>query len=82
MGLVILEVNGISLRGQEHKDAARVIAEAFKSKEKDYIDFLVVDPGLWYEDFGLHAAKKTLLYCLREPYELSHNTYIMALILI
>ncbi|XP_071337943.1 whirlin [Trachinotus anak] len=46
VGLVILEVNGISLRGREHKDAARIIAEAFKSKEKDYIDFLVVEPGL------------------------------------
>ncbi|KAG7240009.1 hypothetical protein INR49_028073, partial [Caranx melampygus] len=46
VGLVILEVNGISLRGQEHKDAARIIAEAFKCKEKDYIDFLVVEPGL------------------------------------
>ncbi|XP_029365691.1 whirlin [Echeneis naucrates] len=46
VGLVILEVNGISLRGREHKDAARIIAEAFKSKEKDYIDFLVFEPGL------------------------------------
>uniref|UniRef100_A0A3B4U5Z4 Whirlin n=1 Tax=Seriola dumerili TaxID=41447 RepID=A0A3B4U5Z4_SERDU len=46
VGLVILEVNGVSLRGREHKEAARIIAEAFKSKEKDYIDFLVVEPGL------------------------------------
>uniref|UniRef100_A0A667XAP1 Whirlin n=1 Tax=Myripristis murdjan TaxID=586833 RepID=A0A667XAP1_9TELE len=46
VGQVILEVNGISLRGREHKDAARIIAEAFKTKEKDHIDFLVVDPGL------------------------------------
>ncbi|KAI3372494.1 hypothetical protein L3Q82_022695 [Scortum barcoo] len=44
VGQVILEVNGISLRGREHKDAARIIAEAFKTKEKDYIDFLV-EPG-------------------------------------
>nr|XP_020454787.1 whirlin-like [Monopterus albus] len=46
VGHVILEVNGISLRGREHKDAARIIAEAFKTKEKDHIDFLVVEPGL------------------------------------
>lgn len=46
IGQVILEINGIPLRGREHKDAARIIAEAFKTKEKDYIDFLVVEPGL------------------------------------
>ncbi|XP_070690471.1 whirlin [Pempheris klunzingeri] len=46
VGQVILEVNGIPLRGREHKDAARIIAEAFKTKERDYIDFLVVEPGL------------------------------------
>ncbi|XP_070761045.1 whirlin-like [Enoplosus armatus] len=46
VGQVILEVNGISLRGREHKDAARIIAEAFKTKEKDHIDILVVEPGL------------------------------------
>ncbi|XP_044051569.1 whirlin-like isoform X2 [Siniperca chuatsi] len=46
VGQVILEVNGIFLRGREHKDAARIIAEAFKTKEKDHIDFLVVEPGL------------------------------------
>ncbi|XP_040898360.1 whirlin-like [Toxotes jaculatrix] len=46
VGQVILEVNGISLRGREHKDAARIIAEAFKTKEKDHIDFLVIEPGL------------------------------------
>ncbi|XP_051806620.1 whirlin-like isoform X3 [Acanthochromis polyacanthus] len=45
VGQVILEVNGISLRGREHKDAARIIAEAFKIKEKDHIDFLVFEPG-------------------------------------
>ncbi|XP_029295470.1 whirlin isoform X2 [Cottoperca gobio] len=45
VGQVILEVNGISLRGREHKDAAQIIAEAFKTKEKDHIDFLVVEPG-------------------------------------
>ncbi|KAK5870473.1 hypothetical protein PBY51_003415 [Eleginops maclovinus] len=47
-GQVILEVNGVSLRGREHKDAAQIIAEAFKTKEKDHIDFLVVDPGFLY----------------------------------
>ncbi|XP_069022218.1 LOW QUALITY PROTEIN: whirlin [Embiotoca jacksoni] len=46
VGQVILEVNGISLRGREHKEAARIIAEAFKTKDRDHIDFLVVEPGL------------------------------------
>ncbi|XP_005942991.1 whirlin isoform X2 [Haplochromis burtoni] len=45
-GQVILEVDGIPLQGREHKDAARIIAEAFKTKEKGHIDFLVVEPGL------------------------------------
>lgn len=43
VGQVILEVNGVSLRGMEHRDAARLIAEAFKTKEKDYIDFLITE---------------------------------------
>ncbi|XP_052335905.1 whirlin-like [Oncorhynchus keta] len=43
VGQVILEVNGVSLRGREHRDAARIIAEAFKTKEKDHIDFLVTE---------------------------------------
>ncbi|XP_053195384.1 whirlin [Scomber japonicus] len=43
VGQVILEVNGNSLKGREHKDAARLIAEAFKTKERDYVDFLVTD---------------------------------------
>ncbi|XP_068609081.1 whirlin [Brachionichthys hirsutus] len=43
VGQVILEVNGVSLRGREHRDAARLIAEAFKTKEKDYVDFLVTE---------------------------------------
>ncbi|XP_036383307.1 whirlin [Megalops cyprinoides] len=43
VGQVILEVNGVSLRGREHRDAARLIAEAFKTKERDHIDFLVTD---------------------------------------
>ncbi|XP_030625306.1 whirlin [Chanos chanos] len=43
VGQVILEVNGISLQGREHREAARIIAEAFKTKEKDYIDFLVTE---------------------------------------
>ncbi|XP_054876486.1 whirlin [Poeciliopsis prolifica] len=45
VGQVILEVNGVSLRGQEHEEAARIIAEAFKTKEKDHIDLLVADLG-------------------------------------
>lgn len=40
---MILEVNGVSLRGKEHREAARLIAEAFKTKEKDYIDFLITE---------------------------------------
>uniref|UniRef100_A0A452I9X2 PDZ domain-containing protein n=1 Tax=Gopherus agassizii TaxID=38772 RepID=A0A452I9X2_9SAUR len=43
VGHVILEVNGTTLRGKEHREAARVIAEAFKMKEKDHIDFLVTE---------------------------------------
>ncbi|XP_039096181.1 whirlin isoform X2 [Hyaena hyaena] len=43
VGHVILEVNGLTLRGKEHREAARVIAEAFKTKERDYVDFLVTE---------------------------------------
>nr|XP_023844160.1 whirlin-like [Salvelinus alpinus] len=43
VGQVILEVNGISLRGREHRDAARLIAEAFKTNERDHVDFLVTE---------------------------------------
>ncbi|NXN14048.1 WHRN protein, partial [Indicator maculatus] len=43
VGHVILEVNGTGLQGKEHREAARIIAEAFKLKEKDYIDFLVTE---------------------------------------
>uniref|UniRef100_A0A8C7TK47 Whirlin b n=1 Tax=Oncorhynchus mykiss TaxID=8022 RepID=A0A8C7TK47_ONCMY len=43
VGQVILEVNGVSLRGREHQDAACIIAEAYKSKERDHIDFLVTE---------------------------------------
>ncbi|XP_032334165.1 whirlin isoform X5 [Camelus ferus] len=43
VGHVILEVNGVTLRGKEHREAARIIAEAFKTKERDYIDFLVTE---------------------------------------
>lgn len=43
VGHVILEVNGLALRGKEHREAARIIAEAFKTKERDYIDFLVTE---------------------------------------
>ncbi|XP_048369432.1 whirlin isoform X2 [Sphaerodactylus townsendi] len=43
VGHVILEVNGMALRGKEHREAARIIAEAFKTKEKDYVDFLVTE---------------------------------------
>nr|XP_056716329.1 whirlin [Euleptes europaea] len=43
VGHVILEVNGVALRGKEHREAARIIAEAFKTKEKDHVDFLVTE---------------------------------------
>ncbi|XP_053420743.1 whirlin isoform X2 [Nycticebus coucang] len=43
VGHVILEVNGLTLRGKEHREAARIIAEAFKTKDHDYIDFLVTE---------------------------------------
>lgn len=43
VGQVILEVNGASMRGREHREAARIIAEAFKTKERDYVDFLVTE---------------------------------------
>ncbi|XP_025744493.2 whirlin isoform X1 [Callorhinus ursinus] len=43
VGHVILEVNGLTLRGKEHREAARIIAEAFKTKERDYVDFLVTE---------------------------------------
>ncbi|XP_054357790.1 whirlin isoform X4 [Pongo pygmaeus] len=43
VGHVILEVNGLTLRGKEHREAARIIAEAFKTKDCDYIDFLVTE---------------------------------------
>ncbi|XP_051524819.1 whirlin-like [Myxocyprinus asiaticus] len=43
VGQVILEVNGESLKGMEHRDATRVIAEAFKTKDKDHVDFLIAE---------------------------------------
>ncbi|XP_063172095.1 whirlin [Candoia aspera] len=43
VGQVILEVNGTALRGKEHREAARIIAEAFKTKDRDYVDFLVTE---------------------------------------
>ncbi|XP_041706664.2 whirlin-like [Coregonus clupeaformis] len=43
VGQVILEVNGVSLKGREHRDAARLIAEAFKTNERDHVDFLVTE---------------------------------------
>ncbi|XP_074067854.1 whirlin isoform X2 [Macrotis lagotis] len=43
VGHVILEVNGTTMRGKEHREAARIIAEAFKMKDRDYVDFLVTE---------------------------------------
>lgn len=46
VGHIILEVNGVSLRGRQHKEAATIIAEAFKTKDRNHVDFLVAEPGL------------------------------------
>ncbi|XP_072017578.1 whirlin-like [Amphiura filiformis] len=43
VGHVILKVNEKSLRGLHHQQATRVIAEAFKNKSRDAINFLVID---------------------------------------
>nr|XP_034969516.1 whirlin [Zootoca vivipara] len=43
VGHVILEVNGVTMQGKEHREAARIIAEAFKAKDKDCVDFLVTE---------------------------------------
>uniref|UniRef100_A0A670JMP4 Whirlin n=1 Tax=Podarcis muralis TaxID=64176 RepID=A0A670JMP4_PODMU len=43
VGHVILEVNGVAMHGKEHREAARIIAEAFKAKDKDCVDFLVTE---------------------------------------
>lgn len=67
VGQVILEVNGVSLRGREHKDAARIIAEAFKTKEKDHIEFLVFEPGHWWRNFALYTVCFLSLEPLTNP---------------
>ncbi|XP_028571187.2 whirlin isoform X1 [Podarcis muralis] len=43
VGHVILEVNGVAMHGKEHREAARIIAEAFKAKDNDCVDFLVTE---------------------------------------
>ncbi|XP_074655766.1 whirlin-like [Tubulanus polymorphus] len=43
VGHVLLEVNGKSLKNLEHRDAARVIAEAFKRRDTDSMELLVAD---------------------------------------
>ncbi|XP_064649030.1 whirlin-like isoform X3 [Lineus longissimus] len=43
VGHVILEVDGQSLKGLEHKQVAQVIAKAFKKKDKDYMELLVAE---------------------------------------
>ena len=40
---MILEVNGKSLLGLEHINAAKTVAEAFKSSSHDYMELLVTD---------------------------------------
>ncbi|XP_076854619.1 whirlin [Brachyhypopomus gauderio] len=43
VGQVILEVNGVPLKDMDHREATRLIADAFKTKEKDHIDFLIAE---------------------------------------
>ena len=43
VGQTVLEVNGQSMQGLEHKQAAQVIARAFKDKTADRLQLLVLD---------------------------------------
>ena len=43
LGHIILEVNGKSLKDLEHREAAKVIAEAFKNKSTKHMDLTVLD---------------------------------------
>ena len=44
------------LRGREHRDAVRIIADAFKTKDREHVDFLVAEfnsaylQGLWQDN--------------------------------
>lgn len=49
MGHVILEVNGISLCGLQHTEAAKMIAEAFKNKGVDKMELLVTESSVDFE---------------------------------
>ncbi|KAK3088550.1 hypothetical protein FSP39_020476 [Pinctada imbricata] len=46
VGHVILEVNGQSLAGMQHLEAARTIAEAFKRAGPDGVELLVTDKNI------------------------------------
>ena len=43
VGHVLLDVDGRSLRGLEHKEACRLIAESFKNKRRDTMEFHVME---------------------------------------
>ncbi|XP_050389473.1 whirlin isoform X2 [Patella vulgata] len=45
VGHVILEVNGQSVMGLNHTEAAKMIAEAFKNKQRDGMELLVTETG-------------------------------------
>ena len=43
MGHILLDVDGRSLRGLEHKEACRLIAESFKNKRREVMEFHVME---------------------------------------
>ena len=43
MGQTILEVNGRTMSGLEHRQAAQVIARAFKDRSADRMELVVLD---------------------------------------
>ncbi|XP_076436125.1 whirlin-like [Babylonia areolata] len=43
VGHVILEVNGVALAGRSHTEAAKLIAESFKTREHERMELLVTD---------------------------------------
>ncbi|XP_022105757.1 whirlin-like isoform X2 [Acanthaster planci] len=51
VGHVILKVNGRSLHGLTHQQATRCIAEAFKNKTNDGINFLVIDSNRYFVQY-------------------------------
>ena len=43
VGQLLLQVNGQALHGLGHKDCAKTIAQAFKDRSSDYLEFTVLD---------------------------------------